>query len=88
MKQRCRYCHTPLIISYDTKLPIPVKVDGEIIKRAKATRVRGHVLYWKQESGKEPIAVVACSNCDRVNVFGLPSFISKVLEGVIKWKPI
>jgi len=83
VKVRCKYCHTPLIISYDTKLPIPVKVGGEIIKRAKATRVKGHVLYWKQQSGKEPIAIIECPTCGMTNVFGLPSLVSKVLERVI-----
>jgi len=83
MKQRCRYCHTPLIISYDTKLPIPVKVDGEVIKRAKATEIRGHVLYWKQESGEEPLVAMVCPNCGMTNVFGLPSIVSKVLEVAI-----
>ena len=81
---RCKYCHTPLIITYDTRLPMPVKVDGEVIRGAKATRVRGHVLYWKQRSGEEPIAVIKCSTCGMTNVFGLPSLDSMVLERVIR----
>ena len=66
---RCKYCHTPLIISYDMRLPIPVKVDGKVIKRAKATKARGHVLYWKQRSGEEPIAIIKCPTCGKVSAF-------------------
>ena len=36
---RYRYCHAPLIISYDTRLPIPTKVDGEVTRRAKTTDI-------------------------------------------------